>query len=165
MIARLWVLVAGLEHVADIKPLGLKCGSKWFFAAVVDMFDLTQLLDAGLLVAWRRRLATRPSTLEDVVPNSYCVRSAVLVVKYIAPAPAASARLVSIGCAGAYALPEAPGSLGGRCELNLWRGWYCWTCVAYLGRRVHPEFCRDAWSRCQRLQESDQCWLVADMRQ
>ena len=105
------------------------------------MFDLTQLLDAGVVVAWRRRLATRPSSLEDhsprqacsktrlsvlglsrchgthvntqccgsppcglivdrhlsvnsgpgtredVVLNSYCVRSAVLVVKYIAPAP------------------------------------------------------------------------------
>ena len=60
MIARLWVLVVGLEHVADIKPLGLKCGSKWFFAGVVDMFDLTQLLDAGVVVVWRRRLATRP---------------------------------------------------------------------------------------------------------
>ena len=34
MIARFWVLVVGLEHVADIKPLGLKCGSKWFFAGV-----------------------------------------------------------------------------------------------------------------------------------
>ena len=75
MIARLWVLVAGLEHVADIKPLGLKCGSKWFFAGVVDMFDLTQLLDAGLVVAWRRRLATRPSTLEDHSPRQACFKT------------------------------------------------------------------------------------------
>ena len=103
-------MVSGLEQIVDIKPLGLKCGSKWFFAGVVDMFDLTQLLVVVLVVAWRRRLATTFSTLEDVVPNSYC--------------------LVSIGCAGAYDLPEAPGSHGGRCELNLWRGWYCWTCVA-----------------------------------
>ena len=51
------------------------------FAGMVDMFDLTQLLDARLVVAWRRRLATRPSTLEDVVPN------------------------LSIGYTGAYDLP------------------------------------------------------------
>ena len=75
MIARLWVLVVGLEHVADIKPLGLKCGSKWFFAGVVDMFDLTQLLDAGVVVVWRRRLATRPSSLEDHSPRQACFKT------------------------------------------------------------------------------------------
>ena len=104
------------------------------------------LLAASLLTDTRRS-TVGSGTREDVVPNSYCVRSAVLVVKYVAPAPAASARLVSIGCAGAYDLPEALGSHGGRCELNLWRGWYCWTCVAssrpacssrVLPRRVEP---------------------------
>ena len=80
MIARLWVLVVGLEHVADIKPLGLKCGSKWFFAGVVDMFDLTQLLDAGVVVVWRRRLATRPSSLEDHSPRQACFKTRLSVL-------------------------------------------------------------------------------------
>ena len=83
MIARFWVLVVGLElgrHVADIKPLGLKCGSKWFFAGVVDMFDLTQLLDAGVVVAWRRRLATRPSSLEDHSPRQACFKTRLSVL-------------------------------------------------------------------------------------
>ena len=39
-----------------------------------------------------------PGSREDVVPNSCCVHSTVLVVKCIVAAPAASARLVSIGC-------------------------------------------------------------------
>ena len=82
---RLWVLVAGLEHVGVVL-----CG-------VVDMFDLTQLLDAGLAVTWRRRLATRPSTLDDVVLNSYCVRSAVLVVEYIVPGSSGGVFL-SVSC-------------------------------------------------------------------
>ena len=54
-----------------------------------------------------RRLTVGPGTCEDIVTSSFCDRSAVLVVEYVAPAPAASACSVSIGYAGANDLPEA----------------------------------------------------------
>ena len=43
-----------------------------------------------------RRSTVGPGTREDVVPSSCCVRSAVLVVEYIALALAAIAALVSV---------------------------------------------------------------------
>ena len=101
------------------------------------------LLAASLLTDTCRS-TVGPGTREDVVPNSYCVRSAVFVVKYIAPAPAASARLVSIGCRRPMAhMGDDVSSICGAASIagHVWH---------HLGRRVHPEFCRDAWSRCQR---------------
>ena len=130
-----------------------------------------------------RRSTVGPGTREDVVPSSFCVRSAVLVVEYIAlalavfaafalvmehialapaaiaapvfvaehiaPVPAVVTAPVSARCSsGALAHMERP------CELEVRRGWWCWTCVASFWparpSRIWPERRCPCWrhSRC-----------------
>ena len=96
-----------------------------------------------------RRSTVGPGTREDVVPNSFGDRSTSVYGGAHRTVSAVVAALVSARCSsGALAHMER------RCELEVRRGWCCWTCVAssWSARlsRIWPERRCPCWrhSRC-----------------